>query len=317
MRIILLASGDFAAPTLRWLAQSEHDLPLVITQPSRPSGRGRRLAATPVGDLADTLGIETLQTPDVNASDVLARARSLDARLALTAAFGQKLGPAWLAGFPGGCLNLHASLLPKYRGAAPIHAAILQGEARTGCTVFRMTDRMDAGPVLVTRWTHITPEETAGQLHDRLSRIGVDAVDAALRQFDGGQIPSGTPQDDAEATTAPKLSKRDGFVRLDRDVAAVTRHIRAMTPWPGAAARYASAAGQWERLTIVTARADPIATRPDVPPGTIDARRYVAARDGFVEILEVKPSSGRLMTWADYVNGRHVQAGDRIVSPDD
>ncbi|MGB2985800.1 MAG: methionyl-tRNA formyltransferase [Phycisphaerae bacterium] len=315
MRIVFLASGAFALPTLRWLSQSQHDVALVVTQPARPSGRGRRTTPTPVRTLSDESGMETLEVEDVNAAEVIARIQSTDARLGVVIAFGQKLGPELLGAIPGGCINLHASLLPKYRGAAPINWAIVRGEERTGCTVFRVVERMDAGPILATRWTAIEPEENADELHDRLAGIGVDAVDAALEMYEGGALPEGTPQDENEATRAPKLKKPDGFIRFDAPAVGVAHHIRGMTPWPGATARFQAADGRWEKVTITRARRADDTSTPTIPPGTIDRRRYVAARDGFVEIVEIQPSSGRNMTWADYVNGRHVVEGDAFVTP--
>lgn len=316
MRIVFLGSGEFAVPTLRHLTKSAYDVALVVTQPARPSGRGRRTTPTPVCQAAKELNLETVEVQDVNAPDIACRIRSLDVRLGLAIAFGQKLGPGLLDSMPAGCINLHASLLPKYRGAAPINWAILRGEQRTGCTVFRIVERMDAGPILTARWTAIKPEETAGELHDRLAAIGVDAVDAALELFEGTAIPEGTPQDDTEATKAPKLKKADGYIRFDRPVVDIIRHIHGMTPWPGASARYQSAEGQWEKVNITRARRAEVPSKPIIAPGTIDERRYVAAQDGSVEILEIKPSSGRTMTWPDYVNGRHVALGDQFLTPE-
>ncbi len=343
MRIVFLGTGGFALPTLRWLADSEHEVALVLTQPARASGRGRHLRRTPVGQLCEELGLTTLEAPDVNEPEIVSRLESLGAGLGLVIDFGQKIGPELLAALPGGCINLHASLLPKYRGAAPINWAIAQGEERTGCTVFRITQRWDAGPILVARWTAIKPEETAGELHDRLAAIGVDAVSSALELYADGAHPQGTPQDEAQATRAPKLNKADGVIRFDQPAAAVSLHIRAMTPWPGARARFKATDGRFEDVTITRARvregvrapadgarvregirppadlapaepADP--SEPTTAPGRIDAHRYVAAGDGFVEILEINPSSGRLMSWQDYVNGRHVREGDMFVTLD-
>lgn len=316
MRIVFLGSGEFAVPTLRWLADNEFDVPLVITQPARGAGRGRKQTQTAVSSQAKSIGWEVWEVPDVNESAVAKRLRSLDATLGLVIAFGQKLGSELLGAFPGGCINLHASLLPKYRGAAPINWAVVNGEERTGCTVFRIVERMDAGPILCDRWTYIKPEETAGELHDRLARVGVDAVEAALTQCEGDEFPQGTPQDDGAATAAPKLTKRHGYVDFAKPAREVTNHVLGMTPWPGASAKYAAADGKWESVQIVRARLAEDSAPPDVDPGTIDQRRFVAARDAYVEILEIKPSSGRVMTWPEYVNGRHVAEGDRFISAD-
>ena len=319
MRLVLLASGEFAVPTIRWLAESEHDVALVLTQPPRPSGRGRRLTATPVEQAAKELGLPALGVEDVNAADVVQRIAGLGARVGLVIAFGQMLGDDVLRATSGGCINLHASLLPKYRGAAPINWAIANGEERTGCTIFQIVRRMDAGPILLSRWTSIKPEETAGALHDRLAAIGVDAVREALVLFEHDEQPTGTPQDPHEVTLAPKLVKRSGFVRFDRPVLSIVNHVHGMTPWPGASASYHSQDGRWEKVLLTRVRrADaPVAPDPSIhPAGAIDERLYVAAADGWLEVLELKPSSGREMTWPDYVNGRRVKKGDRLATPE-
>ena len=150
---------------------------------------------------------------------------------------------------------------------------------------------------MASRWTLIKPDETAGELHDRLAGIGVDAVQAALDMYAGASDPQGTPQDDAESTTAPKLKKTDGLVRFDQDVRSVVNHIRGMTPWPGARVRFESRDGRWENVHLVRARPAEDPSSPMIAAGAIDARCHVAAGDGFVEILEIKPSSGRVMPW--------------------
>jgi methionyl-tRNA formyltransferase len=268
-----------------------------------------------VRTLAEELGWTALEVADVNDPTVVERIRALSAHVGLVVAFGQKLKTPLIESTRGGLINLHASLLPKYRGAAPINWALIRGEERTGCTVFRIVERLDAGPILTTRWTAIKPEETAGELHDRLAGVGADAVDAALKLFEGDAVPEGTPQDEAEATRAPKLTKSDGFVRFNRSTDEIAAQIAGVTPWPGATARYESAKGRWEKVTITRARRAEGTSKPDAPPGTIDERRYVATSDGFLEILEIKPSSGRIMSWADYVNGRHVAPGDKMIPP--
>lgn len=316
MRLALLASGAFAEPTLNWLSQSEHEIALVITQPARKAGRGMQKTPTPIAQLTADLGYETIEMEDVNTPSMIEQLRSLDVTLGLVIAFGQKLGPKLLGLWPGGCINLHASLLPKYRGAAPINWAIVHGEERTGCTMFRIESRMDTGPILSSRWTQIKPEETAGELHDRLAVIGVDAVNAALQLYQDGAIPEGTPQNDQLASQAPKMKKKDGLIDFNRSTIEVTNHICGMTPWPGAIARFESRDKRWEDIIIIRARPaeDYSQNEVSLEPGLIDSRRYVATSDGFIEILELKPSSGRMMSWSDYVNGRHVSEGDKILS---
>ncbi len=315
MRLIFLGSSEFAIPTLRWLAESEHEVAMVVTQPARTAGRGRRVTPTPVHALSKELGLEVFEAEDVNDSQAVSRIQSVGARLGLAISFGQKLGPELLATLPSGCVNLHASLLPKYRGAAPINWALVHGEQRTGVTVFKIVQRMDAGPILTSRWSMIKPEETAGELHDRLAAVGVDAVQAAFALYEGDADPEGAPQVEAEATKAPKLTKKGGIIDFDRPAEAVANHIRGMTPWPGARTCYESKNGRWENVAIIRARKAESPEKPAVAPGTIDARRYVAVADGFLEVLELKPSSGRTMTWPEYVNGRHVCEGDKFVAP--
>jgi len=316
MKILFLASGAFALPTLRRLVGGEHEIATVVTQPSRPKGRGRKAGRTPVGAVAQDAGLSVLEVRDVNNPALVEQLRAHRATLGLVIAFGQKLGPDLLGSVPVGFINLHASLLPKYRGAAPINWAILRGEEKTGVTVFRINERMDAGAILTTRWTYIKPEETAEELHDRLAAVGVDAVDAALELFAGGNIPEGEPQDESQATRAPKLSKADGLIDFTRPAGEVVNHILGMWSWPGAAARYESADGRWEVVQLARVRLAESDEVPDIPPGQIDERRYVAAGGGYIEILELKPASGKLMSWREYVNGRHVKAGDRFVTPE-
>lgn len=315
MRIVFFGSGALARPTLQWLAQSEHEVPAVVTQTAKARGRGRHVARTPAGALAEELGIPVWETANVNDAEFLKRLRAADARLGLVIAFGQKLGPALLGTFPFGCVNLHASLLPKYRGAAPIQWAIVHGERETGCTVFKIVERMDAGPILVQRTTRIKPEETAGELHDRLAGIGVDAVRAALAMYSADGEPAMTPQDESQASKAPKLKKETGVIDFDCPADRVAAHICGMTPWPGAQTRFASREKRWENVLLTRARRAEAPGHALDAPGTLDDRLLVATADGFLEILEIQPSSGRPMTWRDYVNGRHVAPGDRFVTP--
>lgn len=316
MRIVFMASGEFAIGTLRHLAQSDHEVAAVVTQPARGAGRGRRITPTPVHSLADEFDLPVFEADEVNHPDFVEKIRSLEADLGLIIAFGQKLGPELLAAIRGGCVNLHASLLPRYRGAAPINWAVVNGEEKTGVTVFKIVERMDAGPILTSRWTYLKPEETAGELHDRLAGIGVDAVRTTLDMFADGNVPEGEPQDEALATKAPKLTKKDGDIDFALPARRVCRHICGMTPWPQASARFEAQDGRWEKVAVVRARPAEPMTPPSIDPGLIDARLCVAAADGFIELLEIKPAAGRTMTWREYVNGRHVSEGDRFVAPE-
>jgi methionyl-tRNA formyltransferase len=313
MRLLVLASGEFAIPTLRSVRdRRQHEIACVVTQPDRPAGRGRHAVPTPVKTWALDAGIAVIEGADVNEPAMVQRIRDQSADLGLVIAFGQKLSPALIDAFPHGCVNLHASLLPKFRGAAPYQWAILSGEKETGVTVFRLTSRMDGGPVLSRRSTAIRSDETAEELHDRLARIGPDAVTAALAQFAGGNRPAGTPQGEGGASRAPKLTKRDGQITFAAPARQVVNQILGSWSWPGAACLFVAADGKRrERVTLARARLSVVPSEAH-DPGRIDERLYVSAADGWIELLELQPEGGRVMTWQEFVNGRHVRAGDRF-----
>lgn len=312
MRVVYFGSGDFAVPTLRWLVNSRHDLLLVVTQPDRPAGRGKTLHPTPVAERAALEGVETLKSENVNTPEIIERLRALRADIAVVAAFGQKLLEPLRSVFPLGCINLHSSLLPKFRGAAPINAAILAGEAKTGVSVFRLVDRMDAGPVLLQRQTMIGSTETAGELQDRLAGICCDAIGAALDLLEKEPDAPGTPQDESQVTYAKKLKKSDGFLDFAQPAEELARIIRAMWPWPGARCRYVPAAstGKPVELTVITATALP--KTGGEAPGTLSSILTAATGQGALEIHSVQPAGSRPMSWQEFVNGRHVQPGDRL-----
>ncbi len=313
MRLLFFGSGAFAVPTLR-NQQQNHDIAAVITQPDRPSGRGRKLTPTPVKERAVELGLEVLTVEQVNDESMVRRLLDFGADVGVVLAFGQKIGPEIRDGISGGCINAHASLLPKYRGAAPFHWTILNGEEQAGVTVFKLVQRMDAGPILTTRWTSPKPEETADELHDRLAAIAVDAMTGALELYATDPNPPGEPQDDAAATRAPKLRKEDGFINFARPAAELAHFVCGMWDWPGARCRFTSSDGA-RNEDVVLARARLAEGQTEaIPPGQLDSRLLLATGDGMLELLEIKPAGGKLMTWPDYANGRHVKAGDRFTT---
>lgn len=310
MRVVLFGSGEFAVPSLRWLINSPHEVALVVTQPDRPAGRGKRTSPTPVAERAEAEGLPVVRCADVNTMAFIEQAAALGADLGIVIAFGQKILAPLRAAFAGECVNLHGSLLPKHRGASPITSAILAGDEKTGVSVFRLVDRMDAGPVLIRRETMIGPEETCGDLHDRLARIGCDAIDATMRLLSSDLHAPGEPQDESLATRAPKLKKSDGFLRFDQPAEVIARRCRAMWPWPGARCRYVARDGRSEEVTL--AAVTPVPGLAAGPPGTITPVLTVAAAPGAIEIHSIQPAGKRLMSWREFVNGRHVQPGDAL-----
>ncbi len=311
MRMLFFGSGAFAVPTLRNVQQN-HDVAAVITQPDRPSGRGRKLTPTPVKERALQLGLEVITVEQVNDESMVRRLLDFGADVGVVLAFGQKIGAPIRDAIPGGCINAHASLLPKYRGAAPFQWTIINGEEKTGVTVFKLVQRMDAGPILTTRWTSPKPEETACELHDRLAAIAVDAITGALELYANDPNPPGEPQDDAEATPAPKLRKEDGFIDFAKPAAELAHFVCGMWDWPGARCRFSSSdSTRGEDVVLARARLAEGQTVA-LAPGQLDSRLLLATGDGMLELLEIKPAGGKLMTWPDFANGRHVKAGDRF-----
>ena len=318
MRILFFGSGHFAIPTLKSIVQDGHDVVTVVTQPDKVRGRGRTPSPTPAKAAAVEADVPVVSPANVNAPEVVAQLKSLKADLAYVAAFGQKIGAELLAAFPIGIINLHGSLLPHLRGAAPIQWAVINGLTETGVTIFRLVEKMDAGPIITQRRTVIGSDETAGELHDRLARIGCDAVRDALQQLAADPSMTGTPQDHAQASYAPKLKKSDGYIRFEQPAASVARRICGLWPWPGATCRFLSADGRRDEL-VTLARAVPYEGRqtPSQSPddlGRITEMMSIQALDGALAPLEIKPAGGKCMSWQDYVNGRRVKAADRFVS---
>lgn len=317
MRILFLGSSDFSLPTFDSLRADGHEIVAVVTQPDKARGRGRQLAPTPVKAAAVEAGIPVLTPEKINVPDVVTAIKALNADLAYTAAFGQKIGRDLLMAFPAGIINLHPSLLPALRGAAPVQWSVINGDEETGVTIFRLVAEMDAGPILIQRRTAIKPDETADELLARLARVGCDAVRAAIELLQADPLTPGTPQDSAGVTFGPKLKKEDGFIRFDWPVAKLASRIRGLWSWPGAICRFVSASGtRDEQVTLARAvpyegQAAPAASPDDL--GRITDMLAVQGIDREMTILEIKPANGKLMDWRSFVNGRHVRPGDRLI----
>lgn len=313
MRLVYFGSGEFAVPILRSILGAGHEVATVVTQPDRPAGRGRTLRPTPVRQMAEELGLCVLAMENVNDEEVTRQILGLGARIGVVAAFGQKIGPALLDGFPARMINAHASLLPKCRGAAPINWAIINGEQVTGVTVFQLVARMDAGAMIVKRQTQIGFGETAEELEMRLGGIACDAVKAALELYETTDAPPMVEQDAALATKAPKLSKKDGFVDFSEPPWKVVRRINGLWSWPGAASDFRKGDGL-RRERVILGRAYVAANETDrrLPAGTILPDMTVQAGHGAVRITEVKPANSRLMRFEEFARGRRIVPGDRF-----
>jgi methionyl-tRNA formyltransferase len=306
MRLVYFGSGAFGLPTLGALA-GRHEIALVVTQPDRPAGRGGAVTPTPVAQwiAANRPGIPVIKPERVNEATVVARIRECRADAWVVIAFGQKLGRALLEGVLA--VNLHASLLPRWRGAAPINAAILAGDAETGNSVITLADRMDAGLVLGQSRRAIDPMLTAGELHDLLAQDGPALMESVLADA-GAARRTGREQDESLVTIAPKLSKADGWIDLGKAAQACRRRVHGLTPWPGVAVEF-----RGQPLKLLRVR-DGVG-REGIPPGTlIDAERgLVACGEGStLALLEVHPPGKRAMPWAEYARGQRPLCGEAM-----
>jgi len=303
VNILYFGSGAFGLPTLESIAR-EHTIAAIVTQPARPAGRRRTMTPTPVAAWAHehTPDAPVLTPERVNEPGVADTIRSIHADAWVVIAYGQKLGRALLA--DRFAVNLHASLLPRWRGAAPINHAILAGDTQTGVSVITLADRMDAGDVLAQARIGIEPSMTAGELHDRLATLGAPVIGRTLEDLARGSL-NPAPQDESLVTLAPKLSRADSWVDIRRCAEACRRRVHGLTPWPGVSVQIGD-----ERVRLL--RVEQAPAESDQPPGTlIEPTRGVVACGGGtrLRLLEVQPAGGRAMAWADFARGRTMPQG--------
>lgn len=306
LRIIFAGSGEFGLPTLQSLSDAGHQVVQVVSQLDRPAGRGRGLTPTPISKFALDRGVPLLRTQNVNVEPL----PTADALVVI--AFGQKIAPHVVDHARLGGINLHASLLPKYRGAAPINWAIIRGETITGNSVIRLAQRMDAGTVFGQSRLDIGATETAGELHDRLSQDGAPLVMRVIEQLANGAAVE-APQDESLATTAPKLSRETTRLDWNRPAHEVAGQIRGLSPWPGCRVRLVGQDGvDIARLTLLCALALPEVDRGI--PGTIFRTGAIMTGDGLVEVRQLQPEGKRPMTVKDFSNGHPWSAGMSLES---
>jgi methionyl-tRNA formyltransferase len=328
LRIIFAGSGEFGVPTLRHLLDLGLHIEVIISQPDRPGGRGRKFMPTPISQLALTRSIPLARTDDIN------RVHLPDADLLIVIAFGQKLKPRIINHARWGAINLHASILPRWRGAAPINWAMMAGDTHTGNSVIRLADKMDAGAIIAQSSLEIGEIETAGELHDRLAQDGKHLVEQAIEEIVGGTARP-IEQDPALATRAPKLTRQHTELDFSQPAEHIARRIRAMHPWPGCHVRLVDLAGtEVDRMTLVRARAVPfyyaraamercglplvrvpagvLGNPYNFPPGS--APRIGTGDDFGVEVLELQPEGKRVMPLSAYCNGHRWESGMRIQS---
>lgn len=307
MRIVFFGTPQFAVPSLRVLLQDHHDIAAVITQPDRPQGRSRsQLVPPPVKTVALEHGLTVLQ-PERPVGDVFATSlRRLDAELGVVVAYGHILRPEILAIPTRGMINVHASLLPRYRGAAPIQWAIANGERETGVSIMEMEAGLDSGPVLHREPLAIEPSETAGELAHRLSELGAASLGAVLTSLTEGGIRA-EPQDHSAATYAPKIDRETARLDWSLDAPTLARRIRAFDPAPGAWAILDGYSLKLFRPEVVSADGG----QPGMVLGA-DDRLVVATGAGALAVREVQPAGRSRLPVADWVRGRGIAAGHRL-----
>ncbi len=317
LRVVFAGTPEFAVPALESIDESQHRVTGVITNPDRARGRSGEPQPPPVKRAAQSSDLPVHQPETVGSESSLEQIQSFEPDVLVVAAYGQILPEGLLELPPFGCINIHASLLPKYRGAAPINWAIVEGEDETGVSIMEMEPALDTGPVLLDETVEIDPLETAEQLHDRLSELGAHLIVEALNGLDRDELDP-SPQDDSKATYAPKLSKSDGELDWTEPADRVADRIRGFHPWPGT---YSFHRRDDERTRISFQLARPADAPSDMgDPGKVleadatEGRLVVACGEGAIEILELQAAGRRAMEVDDFLNGYDIEAGDRFES---
>jgi methionyl-tRNA formyltransferase len=321
LNLVFCGTPSFAVPTLEKLVGAEHSVPLVVTQPDRPRGRGMEVAVSPVKDAAIRLGLAVTQPATIkNNAEFRDQLAAIAPDAIIVVGYGRII-PQWMIDLPRlGNLNLHASLLPKYRGAAPIQWAIANGERVTGVTTMRIDAGLDTGDILMQRTISIGPEDTAETLGPKLASIGADLMVETLRGLDSGQVRP-TPQDHSQATLAPILKKEDGRMDFARAANDLFNRMRGFQPWPGAFTIF-------KGKTMQVRRAQPVQHAATLTPGELaveGARLLVGCgkdkdkdkdkdkrTDATLELIEIQLEGKRRMTAQEFINGYRPKSGDRL-----
>ncbi len=309
MKIVFMGTPDFAVPAIEKLQASDHEIALVITQPDRPSGRGRKVTPSPVKEMAQKLGLEVYQPEDVNTADSVQKIRAAMPDVIVVIAFGQILRKNVLDMPALGCINVHASLLPKYRGAAPINRAIMDGETLTGITTMKMNAKLDEGDILLQAPVKIELHTTAGMLHDQLSILGADLILGTLNKLESAEITPKT-QDAGKSTYAKKIASAERGIDWTKDAETIDRQIRGLSPSPGAYTFFGD-----KRLLILDSTSTE-ESPPDESPGAIIAIKSdgfeVSCGSGKVTVLKIQPEGKKAMEAADWCNGARIDEGERF-----
>lgn len=303
MRIVFMGTPEFAVPSLRILCENDYSIVSVVTVPDKPAGRGQHVSESPVKRFASERGIPTLQPATLSDPEFIRTLTALQPDVIVVVAF--RILPETVFTIPRlGAFNLHASLLPKYRGAAPINWALIRGERETGVTTFFLNKSVDTGAMIMSARVPIGTEETAGELYDKLSGVGAEIVLHTVRLIEAGKaMPK--PQDDAESTPAPKIFKEHRLIDWTKDARAVHNLVRGLSPKPGAITFHDGV-----QLKIYRTKLDPDTIPPDTPPGTVlemGGGILVATGNGGIEVLELQQEGKRRLTTQEFLRGYQLE----------
>jgi len=299
MRIVFMGTPDFAVPSLQRLVDDGHEVVAVYCQPDKPQGRHFTLTPPPVKVLAQQLGIEVLQPPTLKNEEAQQILAKFAPDIIAVAAYGKILPKAVLDMPKYGCINVHGSLLPKYRGAAPIQWAVINGEEKSGVTIMQMAEGLDTGDMLLVRDTEIGADETAGELFDRIATLGADALSEALVNIENLKA---VPQDDALACWAPPLKKADGEINWQKTTTEIYSLIRGVSPWPGAYTIFGAKRLKIHKAALCDKNGEAGALLDD-------ARLIIGCGEGSVELLEVQLEGAKRISAADFIRGQRLSKG--------
>ncbi len=311
MNLVFFGTPSFALPPLAALMASTHRVVAVVTQPDRPAGRAQKILASPVKRTAQAAGLPVLEPVGLSDPPFLEHLKSLKAQIGVVVAYGKIFPGEALSIFPKGVINLHASLLPKYRGAAPVARAILQGETETGVTVFRLDEELDHGPVLLAQRAAIDPEDTTGTLTERLCQLGSRLLVASLTEIEQGKA-NPKPQNDAQVTLAPRVRKVEGIVDWRLPADQILLRIRAFQPWPGATTHW-----EGKVLKLLSAWADLTRQEAKASPGTVvtsgpRSGLWVQTGEGQLRIDRLQLEGGKVLETADFLHGHPISANTQL-----
>ena len=303
--ILFMGTPEFALPSLEKLIKNDYPVAAVVTQPDRPKGRGKQLLAPPVKIAAERYNIPVLQPARIKDPSFLETLERISPDLIVVAAFGQIL-PKEILNFPRlGCINVHPSLLPKYRGAAPINWSLIRGESRTGVTIMYMDVGLDTGDILLHEETPIDPDETFGHLHDRLASLGASLLLKAIQLLETDTAPR-NPQENAQSSYAPMLQKEDGLIQWDKEVSTIVNLIRGLSPVPGA---YTHLDGKTFKIFVATGTEQPVPGNPGQLGNLSAEGLQVTAGNGYVYLKEIQIENRKRMNISDFLRGYKLTPG--------